>query len=229
VQCTVRRQGLSSHAASHARRYSPRTVRRLPGRAGCSEALRCRDLLRPAAIHRFVAVEGVPWYLRSGKYLPDTATEVLVELKPAPQRLFRRLRAADRPIELTCASGSPPTQPLPLPHASSARAKTSSESSKSSICRKSGQATKRPTSGFSATPWPAMARFSRVKTRLRPRGSWSIRSSRTIIAFTFTNAAAGGRCRLTRLSFQTAVGITPAAQTHRDEEPDPVVFSPTRS
>jgi glucose-6-phosphate 1-dehydrogenase len=32
--------------------------------------------------------EGVAWYLRSGKYLPDTATEVLVELKPAPQRLF---------------------------------------------------------------------------------------------------------------------------------------------
>lgn len=32
--------------------------------------------------------EGVPWYLRSGKYLPDTATEVLVELKRAPQRLF---------------------------------------------------------------------------------------------------------------------------------------------
>jgi glucose-6-phosphate 1-dehydrogenase len=32
--------------------------------------------------------EGVPWYLRSGKYMPDTATEVLVELKPAPQRLF---------------------------------------------------------------------------------------------------------------------------------------------
>jgi glucose-6-phosphate 1-dehydrogenase len=32
--------------------------------------------------------DGVPWYLRSGKYLPDTATEVLVELKPPPQRLF---------------------------------------------------------------------------------------------------------------------------------------------
>jgi len=32
--------------------------------------------------------EGVPWYLRSGKYLPDTATEVMVELKPPPQRLF---------------------------------------------------------------------------------------------------------------------------------------------
>lgn len=32
--------------------------------------------------------EGVPWYLRSGKYLADTAHEVRVELKPPPQRLF---------------------------------------------------------------------------------------------------------------------------------------------
>jgi glucose-6-phosphate 1-dehydrogenase len=32
--------------------------------------------------------DGVPWYLRSGKYLPLTATEVLVELKPPPQKLF---------------------------------------------------------------------------------------------------------------------------------------------
>jgi glucose-6-phosphate 1-dehydrogenase len=32
--------------------------------------------------------QGVPWYLRSGKYLAATAAEVLVELKPPPQRLF---------------------------------------------------------------------------------------------------------------------------------------------
>jgi glucose-6-phosphate 1-dehydrogenase len=32
--------------------------------------------------------EGVPWYIRAGKYLPETATEVLVELKSPPQRLF---------------------------------------------------------------------------------------------------------------------------------------------
>jgi glucose-6-phosphate 1-dehydrogenase len=31
---------------------------------------------------------GVPWYLRSGKCLPDTAAEVLVELKPPPTQLF---------------------------------------------------------------------------------------------------------------------------------------------
>src|SRR6202161_1694862 len=41
--------------------------------------------------------EGIPWYLRSGKYLPVTATEVLVELKAPPQRLF--------------ADSAPPTGP----------------------------------------------------------------------------------------------------------------------
>ncbi len=32
--------------------------------------------------------EGVPWYLRSGKRLSATVTEVLVRLKPPPQRVF---------------------------------------------------------------------------------------------------------------------------------------------
>jgi glucose-6-phosphate 1-dehydrogenase len=32
--------------------------------------------------------EGVPWYLRSGKNLPVTATEIMVELKRPPQALF---------------------------------------------------------------------------------------------------------------------------------------------
>jgi len=39
--------------------------------------------------------EGVPWYLRSGKCLPITATEVIVELKPPPQRLFDDSAPAD--------------------------------------------------------------------------------------------------------------------------------------
>lgn len=38
--------------------------------------------------------EGVPWYLRSGKYLAEDATEVLVELKPSPQRLFENAGTA---------------------------------------------------------------------------------------------------------------------------------------
>jgi glucose-6-phosphate 1-dehydrogenase len=32
--------------------------------------------------------EGVPWYIRAGKRLAGTATEVRVQLKPPPQRLF---------------------------------------------------------------------------------------------------------------------------------------------
>jgi glucose-6-phosphate 1-dehydrogenase len=38
--------------------------------------------------------QGVPWYLRSGKCLAETAAEVLVELKPPPQRLFDDSAAA---------------------------------------------------------------------------------------------------------------------------------------
>jgi glucose-6-phosphate 1-dehydrogenase len=40
---------------------------------------------------------GVPWYLRSGKYLPENATEVLVELKPPPQKLFADSTATTGP------------------------------------------------------------------------------------------------------------------------------------
>jgi glucose-6-phosphate 1-dehydrogenase len=40
--------------------------------------------------------QGVPWYLRSGKFLAATAAEVMVELKPPPQRLFADSAAAGR-------------------------------------------------------------------------------------------------------------------------------------
>jgi glucose-6-phosphate 1-dehydrogenase len=38
---------------------------------------------------------GVPWYLRAGKCLAETATEVLVELKPPPQALFADSHPSD--------------------------------------------------------------------------------------------------------------------------------------
>ncbi len=56
-----------------------------------------RDVAKNSDVETFCALrlfidswrwQGVPWYLRSGKCLADTATEVLVELKPPPQRLF---------------------------------------------------------------------------------------------------------------------------------------------
>ena len=55
------------------------------------------DVAKNSDVETFCAVrlfidswrwEGVPWYLRSGKYMAQTSDEVLVELKPPPQRLF---------------------------------------------------------------------------------------------------------------------------------------------
>jgi glucose-6-phosphate 1-dehydrogenase len=37
---------------------------------------------------------GVPWYLRAGKYLPLTATEILVEFQPPPKQFFPDPRSA---------------------------------------------------------------------------------------------------------------------------------------
>ena len=39
--------------------------------------------------------EGVPWLLRSGKFLAETVAEVIVQLKPPPQRLFADSAPAD--------------------------------------------------------------------------------------------------------------------------------------
>ena len=76
---------------------------------------------------------GVPWYLRSGKCLPVTAAEVLVELKPPPQQLF-----ADAPatgganyLRFRLAAGLGRSR---SPRGSSGRARTSSATSASSIC-----------------------------------------------------------------------------------------------
>ena len=55
------------------------------------------DVARHSDVETYCAVrlfidswrwDGVPWYLRSGKFLPVTATEILVELKQPPQKLF---------------------------------------------------------------------------------------------------------------------------------------------
>ena len=95
--------------------------------------------------------KGVPWYLRSGKYLAETATEVLVELKPPPQTLF----ADSAPMTGRTnylRFGSPPVPPLPLPLASNAQAKSSSAISESSTCSKNSPVKNRPTSDSWVTP-----------------------------------------------------------------------------
>jgi len=51
---------------------------------------------------------GVPWLVRSGKAMPVTATEAIVEFK-ARRGCCLRTRAIGTPNRTTCASGSAPT------------------------------------------------------------------------------------------------------------------------
>ncbi len=95
--------------------------------------------------------QGVPWYLRSGKYLAATATEVLVELKPPPRGSLPTQR--QRPArQTTCASASPPTRPSPSLLASSCQARNSSATSENSTWSKNSREKKPPTSVSWATP-----------------------------------------------------------------------------
>jgi glucose-6-phosphate 1-dehydrogenase len=64
------------------------------------------DVAKDSAVETFCALRlfidswrwtGVPWYLRSGKFLATTETEILVELKPPPQKLFEDSAAVDGP------------------------------------------------------------------------------------------------------------------------------------
>ena len=50
---------------------------------------------------------GVPWYLRSGKCLAETAAEVLVELKPPPQQLFADSCTGERSGQLPALPARP--------------------------------------------------------------------------------------------------------------------------
>ena len=122
--------------------------------------------------------EGVPWYLRSGKYLAETATEVLVKLKPPPQRLFRRLSAAGRPGQLPALPGLPQLGRRHRSPRQTRREGVRRGAARGSTCSRNRRERKRPTNGSWATPWPAMEHSSLVRTRWRPPGRWSIQSSR---------------------------------------------------
>jgi len=95
--------------------------------------------------------DGVPWYLRSGKYLAETATEVLVELKPPPQRLFAD-SAPTTGLANYLRFRLSPSAAIAVAARVKLSGRSSLGSSESSTCSKNGQERKRPTSGFWATP-----------------------------------------------------------------------------
>ena len=162
--------------------------------------------------------EGVPWYLRSGKYLPDTATEILVELKPPPQRLFADAAPTTGRANYLRFRLSPNSAV-----ALAARVKLAGEDFVGEQ-RELFMLEERP---GEETPYERLlgnamngdgALFTREDA---VEAAWAVvvESSRLIIGFVLTSAAVGGRKRPKRSSLRTAVGITPAAQLHPDEEP----------
>ncbi len=102
--------------------------------AGRGEAFRRRDLLRPAAFHRLVALGrgAVVPALRQVSGRDGRRGDGPVEAAAAAA--VRRLSAGGRPRPTICASGFPPTPPSPSPLASSAQARSSSATSASSTC-----------------------------------------------------------------------------------------------
>ena len=100
------------------RRRRARPVRRLPQE---------KDVAADSDVETFCALRlfidswrwsGVPWYLRAGKRLPTSAAEVLVRLKPPPQRLFDD-SPARRSTATTSVSSCSRPRPSPWRRASS--------------------------------------------------------------------------------------------------------------
>ena len=90
--------------------------------------------------------EGVPWYLRSGKCLAETATEILVELKPPPQRLFADSAPATGRANYLRFRLSP-NSAIALAARVKVAGRNTSGSSESSTSSKNSRERKRPTSG----------------------------------------------------------------------------------
>ena len=119
--------------------------------------------------------DGVPWYLRSGKYLAETATEILVELKAPPQKLFADSAPVTDPsnyLRFRLSPGSAIALAARVKHAG----KEFVGDQRELFLVEDQSGAESPTSGFWATLWRATGRSSRVRMRLRPHGRWSILS-----------------------------------------------------
>ena len=161
--------------------------------------------------------EGVPWYLRSGKCLAETAHEVLVELKPPPQRAFRRLGAGDRPGQLSAIPALPQFRRRPG---------RSRQARREGVRRRPARTLPgRRTAGRGIALRAAPGRrHGRRRRALHPRGRGRGRLGggrpgprRPTTGPAPTSAAVGGRKRPTRSSRQTAAGTTPSPRRRPDD------------
>ena len=74
--------------ADFAQSTRPRAIRRLPQRTGRCRRQPDRDVRGSEAAHRQLALEGVPFYLRSGKAMSCRTTQIVIQFREPPHMLF---------------------------------------------------------------------------------------------------------------------------------------------
>ncbi len=140
--------------------------------------------------------EGVPWYLRSGKYLAETATEVLVELKTPPQRLFADSAPTTGPANYLRFRLSP-SSAIALAARVKCAGKEYVGDQRELYLLEEEPGEQSPYERLLGDAMAGDGASSPVKKRLRPPGRWSIQSLRPTTGFAPTSAVVGGRKRLT--------------------------------
>ncbi len=160
--------------------------------------------------------EGVPWYLRSGKCLAETAHEVLVELKPPPQELFADSAPATGRANYLRFRISPSSAV-----ALAARVKRAGKEFVGDQ-RELYLVEEQPgeESPYERLLGDAMAGDGALFTREDAvEAAWAVVEPvlRTHHRPAPTSTAVGGRKRLTRSSQQTAAGTTPSPRRHPDD------------
>ena len=134
--------------------------------------------------------QGVPFYIRAGKCLPVTCTEVMVRLR-RPPTLFPTCAAPPNHVRFRI---SPDVDDRARRHGDGRGARSASASRSSCWPRHHRRPTRwTRTSACSATRWRATRRSSRARTTSRRRGASSIRCSRPARRCTRTTRDSGGR------------------------------------
>ena len=119
--------------------------------------------------------QGVPWYLRSGKYLAATAAEVDRAIEAAAAAAVRRFGADRRPRQLSALPPVAEARRGPCRPRQARGKGIRRRPARALSASMNSRERKHPTSGSWATPWPATARCSLARTRSKPPGPWSIR------------------------------------------------------
>ena len=150
--------------------------------------------------------QGVPFYIRAGKNLPATCTEILVRLRRSPtvySSLATYIKLPPLPHQSRSALGLRHVR-----HGPGRRNGGPTRGNNGRSCRHAA-ARRTPMSGYWATQWPETPRSSPVRIMSKRPGGSSTRISSRTRPFTSMSRTAGGLLRWNENSCPQEVGTTP--------------------